>query len=57
MTFWKLLELLAWALSAGIAGWILIDVYRVSRRYDEAFLTSPIEGLDLHHEPAEHVSA
>ncbi len=33
----------AWVLSAGIALWMIADVIRVSREYDEEFLTSAIE--------------
>ncbi|MGH3345265.1 MAG: hypothetical protein ACRDPK_20840 [Carbonactinosporaceae bacterium] len=47
MTVVDVVELLAWALSAVIAGWLLTDLVRVSRRYDEDFLTNPVEGLDL----------
>lgn len=40
-----LLELGAWALSAVIAVWLVVDVIRTGRKYDEEFLTSTIEDL------------
>lgn len=46
MTVWTLLEWLAWALSAGIALWIFADMVRVSREYDEEYLTTGVEGFD-----------
>ena len=36
----------AWALCAGIALWMITDMVRVSREYDEEFLTTGVEGLD-----------
>lgn len=33
-------ELVAWILSAVIAGWLMLDMIRVSRRYDEQQLVS-----------------
>jgi hypothetical protein len=49
MTFWTLLEWLAWALCAGIALWLIADMVQVSRRYDEEYLTTGVEAFD---EPA-----
>jgi hypothetical protein len=46
MTVWTLLEWLAWALSAGIALWIFADLVRVSRAYDEEYLTTGVEEFD-----------
>jgi hypothetical protein len=43
MSVWGAIELAAWVLSAGIAVWMIADVIRVSREYDEEFLTSAIE--------------
>lgn len=43
MSVWGAIELVAWVLSAGIALWMIADVIRVSREYDEEFLTSAIE--------------
>jgi hypothetical protein len=40
------LEYLAWAISAGLAGWMLYDAVKVSREYDEEFLTTSVEGTD-----------
>ncbi|GAA1798596.1 hypothetical protein HC028_13630 [Planosporangium flavigriseum] len=39
-----LLELIAWILSAIIAAWLLVDVVRVSRRYDPDLLIDPLGG-------------
>ncbi|MGH3328814.1 MAG: hypothetical protein ACRDPT_13655 [Streptomycetales bacterium] len=47
MTVVGVVELLAWALSAVIAGWLLVDLVRVSRDHDEDFLTNPVERLDV----------
>lgn len=46
MTVWTFLEWLAWALCAVIALWMIADMVRVSRRYSEEFLTTPVEGID-----------
>lgn len=46
MTVWTLIEWLAWALSAGIALWIIADMVRVSSEYDEEYLTTGVEGFD-----------
>ncbi len=43
MSVWGAIELAAWVLSAVIALWMIADVIRVSREYDEEFLTSAIE--------------
>lgn len=48
MTIWDLFEWGAWALSALIAAWLVLDAIRVSRRYDEDFLTHTIEDLGDH---------
>lgn len=39
-------ELAAWLLSAVIAGWLLFDVIRVSRRHDEETLVNPGERME-----------
>jgi hypothetical protein len=41
-----LLEYAAWAISAGLGGWMLIDAIKVSREYDEEYLTTSVEGTD-----------
>lgn len=43
MTIWGAIELAAWVLSAVIAVWMIADVIRVSREYDEEFLTTAVE--------------
>jgi hypothetical protein len=40
------LELLAWALSAVIAVWLIVDMTRVSMRHDEETLINPGEGME-----------
>ena len=40
------LEIAAWVISAGLGGWMLLDAIRVSRSYDEEFLTTSVEGTD-----------
>jgi hypothetical protein len=39
-------ELVAWVLSALIAGWLLMDVVRVARTHDEARLVNAPDPLD-----------
>jgi hypothetical protein len=39
-------ELVAWVLSALIAGWLLVDVVRVARTHDEASLVNAPDPLD-----------
>ena len=43
MSVWDVIELAAWVLSAAIALWMIADVVRVSREYDEEFLTTAVE--------------
>ena len=43
MTVWGLIEVAAWVLSAVIAVWMIADLIRVSREYDEEFLTTAVE--------------
>lgn len=43
MSVWDVIELAAWVLSAVIALWMIADVIRVSREYDEEFLTTAVE--------------
>lgn len=40
------LEIAAWVISAGLGAWMVIDAIRVSREYDEEFLTTSVEGVD-----------
>jgi hypothetical protein len=40
------LEYAAWAISAGLGGWMLFDAIKVSREYDEEYLTTSVEGTD-----------
>ncbi|MBC3193380.1 hypothetical protein H7X46_20165 [Pseudonocardia sp. C8] len=47
MSVVAIIETIAWLLSAVIAAWIVLDVVRVGRRYDEATLVNapdPLEG-------------
>lgn len=41
-----ILEYAAWAISAGLGGWMVLDAVKVSREYDEEFLTTSVEGID-----------
>jgi hypothetical protein len=41
-----ILEYAAWVISAGLAAWMLFDAVKVSREYDEAYLTTSVEGTD-----------
>lgn len=43
MSVWGALEVAAWVLSAGIALWMVVDLVRVGREYDEDFLTTAVE--------------
>jgi hypothetical protein len=40
------LELVAWILSAVIAGWLVFDVVRVARTHDERLLINAVESID-----------
>jgi len=40
------LEYAAWVISIGLGGWMLFDAVKVSREYDEEFLTTSVEGTD-----------
>ena len=40
------LEWAAWIISAGLGIWMVTDAIRVSRQYDEEFLTTSVEGTD-----------
>jgi hypothetical protein len=41
-----ILEYSAWAISIGLGAWMLFDAFKVSREYDEEFLTTSVEGTD-----------
>jgi len=41
-----ILEYAAWVISAGLGAWMLFDAIKVSREYDEDFLTTSVEGTD-----------
>jgi len=45
-------ELVAWVLSAIIAGWLLLDMVRVGRRHDEATLVNAPDPLEAPPGPA-----
>lgn len=51
-----ILEFVAWLCSAVIAAWLVLDLVRVSRRYDEATLINPGEAFpDMDTDaPADH---
>jgi hypothetical protein len=40
------LEWAAWAISAILAVWMLYDMLKTGREYDEEFLTTSVEGTD-----------
>ncbi|MGL4968282.1 MAG: hypothetical protein ACRC67_44115 [Inquilinus sp.] len=44
MSLWALAEYAAWAVSAVILLWMLADMLRIDRSYDEELLTSSREG-------------
>jgi hypothetical protein len=46
MNFWALLSHAAWAIAIVLFAWILVDALRVSRTYDDDFLTSSTEGSE-----------
>jgi hypothetical protein len=51
MTVWDAFEWGAWIISALIAVWMVVDLVRVSREYDEEFLTTAVEMIDEAPEP------
>lgn len=46
MNFWQLLSYAAWIVSALLFLWMLADLTRVAKEYDEDFLMSSREGAD-----------
>lgn len=46
MSVWSILEWIAWALSAIMLIWMVLDAVKVSRNYSEAQLLSSREGVD-----------
>jgi hypothetical protein len=46
MNTWQVLEWVAWALSALMIGWMLLDAWRVSQQFSEETLMSSREGVD-----------
>lgn len=44
MAIWNVLELAAWAASAALLLWMLVDAARVGRAFDEDLLLSSREG-------------
>ena len=44
MDWWNVLEYGAWAVSAFLLGWMLLDALQVNRDYSEDLLTSSREG-------------
>ncbi|MFP7671899.1 hypothetical protein ACG74X_00945 [Marivita sp. S0852] len=43
---WVLIEYAAWAASAGVLLWLVMDAARVNREFDEDTLLSSKEGVD-----------
>ncbi|WP_206456288.1 hypothetical protein [Aurantimonas marina] len=43
---WVLLEYAAWAVSAALLLWMVMDAVRVNREFDEETLMSSREGID-----------
>jgi len=43
---WEVLEVLAWAVSALLIGWMVWDAMRVAQLHSEAELLSSREGVD-----------
>lgn len=46
MDIWNILEYAAWAISAALLLWMVMDMLRVGREHDEALLLSSREGAD-----------
>ena len=46
MNFWQLLSYAAWGISGLLLFWMLADMVRVAKEYDEDFLMSSREGAD-----------
>jgi hypothetical protein len=46
------LETAAWVISAVLLAWMVVDAIKVSRTYDEEFLTTSVEGTDELFDPA-----
>lgn len=46
MDFWDIMSYAAWALSAVLIIWMVMDTIRVNREYDEDLLISSREGFD-----------
>jgi len=46
MSIWAILEWIAWALSALMLVWMVVDAWRVGQQYGEETLLSSREGVD-----------
>lgn len=46
MNIWQILDWAAWAISALLFGWMVVDAFRVGQQYDEDSLLSSREGVD-----------
>ena len=46
MNVWQILEYLAWALSAVMLAWMVVDAWRVGQQFSEDTLLSSKEGVD-----------
>lgn len=47
MSFWSVLSYAAWAASAVILIWMVVDMIKVSKEHDEDYLLSSREGEDI----------
>lgn len=46
MDIWNVFEYLAWAISAALIIWMVVDAIKVGTHFDEELLLSSREGLD-----------
>jgi hypothetical protein len=46
MDIWNIAEYAAWIISAALALWMLLDMFKVGAQYDESLLLSSREGAD-----------
>lgn len=47
MIFWNVLSYAAWVVAAALLLWMVVDMFKVDRDYDEDYLLSSREGEDL----------
>ena len=46
MNVWQILEYVAWAISAFMLGWMVLDAFKVGQQFTEEQLLSSREGVD-----------